>query len=144
MGLLNWPRPLRNLPRFGDLSTAQMREVCEAGQEVNVPEGWSPITQSTPPDKAYLVIEGRLAVVTDGTQVAELGAGDIVGEMGLRDRRLRTATVTAVTPLTMLHFTPAAFRDLYDRMPAFRAAVDGAIAERAGTGHVGSTGSQEA
>lgn len=141
MGLLNWPRPLRNLPRFGDLSTEEMREVCEAGQEVNVPEGWSPIAQSTPPDKAYLVIDGRLGVVTDGKQVAELGPGDIVGEMGLRDRRLRTATVTALTSVTMLHFTPAAFRDLYDRMPAFRAAVDAVIAARAGTG---STGSRDA
>lgn len=134
MGLLNWPRPLCDLPRFADLSTAEMREVCHAGQEVNVPQGWSPIAEWTPPDKAYLVIEGRLAVVTAGRQVAELGPGDLAGEMGLRDRRLRTATVTALTPVVALHFTPAAFRGLYQRIPAFRSAVDATVAARSDDG----------
>ena len=132
MGWLNWPKPLRNLPRFADLTETEMREVCRAGQEVNVPEGWSPISQSTPPDKAYLVIEGTLSVRTDGEEIARLGPGDLVGEMGIRDRMLRTATVVALTPATLLHFTPKAFRDLYDRMPAFSTAVDGAIAARTG------------
>ncbi|MQA77414.1 MAG: cyclic nucleotide-binding domain-containing protein [Streptosporangiales bacterium] len=130
MGFLEWPRPLRKLPRFGDLSEKEMREVCDAGQEVAVPQGWSPIAQSTAPDKAYLVIEGSLAVVADGDQIAELGPGDLVGEIGIRERRLRTATVSALTPARMLHFTPAAFRALYDRIPAFRDAVDGAVAVR--------------
>lgn len=130
MGFLEWPRPLHKLPRFGDLSEKEMREVCGAGQEVTVPQGWSPIAQSTAPDKAYLVIEGSLAVSADGERIAELGPGDLVGEIGIRDRRLRTATVSALTSARMLHFTPAAFRDLYDRIPAFRDAVDGAVAAR--------------
>lgn len=133
MGLLNWPKPLRHLPRFADLTEHEMREVCRAGQVVTVPEDWSPISQSTPPDKAYLVLEGTLSVRTDGREVAQLGPGDLVGEMGLRDRKLRTATVVALTQLTVLHFTPRAFRDLYDRIPAFKQAVDGAIEARTGT-----------
>lgn len=132
MGFLRGSRPLAQLPGLADLTSGEMREVCGAGSEVTVPDGWSLIAQSTPPDKAYLVIEGRLAVLANGEQVAELGPGDLVGEIGLREHRLRTATVTARTPLKLLHFTPEAFSGLCDRIPAFRAAVDSTVSARTG------------
>src|SRR5918996_3938798 len=105
MGFLQWPRPLKNCRHFADLAERDMREVCEAGQEVTVPERWSFIWEQTPGDRAYLLLEGRAAVLVGGEQVAELGPGDLVGEVALRDRRLRTAAVTAATPLTLLSFT---------------------------------------
>lgn len=132
MGFERGPKPLAHLPGFADLTAEEMREVCASGTEVTVPDGWSLIAQSTPPDKAYLVIEGRLAVLAGGEQVAELGPGDLVGEIGLRERRLRTATVTSRTPLKLLHFTPEAFSGLCDRVPGFRAAVDRTVAARTG------------
>lgn len=132
MGFLNRPKPLTDVPRFGNLSEREMRAVCEAGNEVNVPERWSMIWESTAPDKAYLVIEGRLEVVHKGERIAELGRGDLVGEIGIRDHRLRSGTVTALTPLVMLNFTRRAFQDLYDTIPAFRDAVDTTVAERTG------------
>ena len=130
MGFLDRHKPLGNLPRFGDLSDADMRKVCEAGREVNVPEGWSLLTESTPPDQAYLVIKGRLQVVHHGKKIAELEPGDIVGEIGLAQHRLRTGSVTALTPLVMLHLTGQAFKGLYDGVPAFKAAVDTTMEER--------------
>jgi CRP-like cAMP-binding protein len=130
MGLLNRSKPLGELPRFGELTESEMRKVCDAGREVNVPEHWSLISESTVPDQAYLVVAGRLEVVHHGKRVAELGPGDIVGEIGLVAHRLRTGTVTALTPLVMLHLPREAFQDLYDRMPAFRKAVDATMATR--------------
>ncbi|HZJ04942.1 MAG TPA: cyclic nucleotide-binding domain-containing protein [Nocardioidaceae bacterium] len=132
MGFLNRPKPLTDVPRFGNLSEREMRAVCDAGKEVNVPEHWSMIWESTAPDKAYLVIEGRLEVVHQGERIAELGRGDLVGEIGIRNHRLRSGTVTALTPLVMLNFTRRAFQDLYDTIPAFRDAVDTTVAERTG------------
>jgi CRP-like cAMP-binding protein len=132
MGFLQKPKPLESLPRFGDLSDAEMRQVCEAGREVNVPEGWSLVWEHTPADKAYLVLEGKAGVRHGGETIAELGPGDIVGEVALRERRLRTATVFALTPLTLLHFTSEAFQQLYETISGFRAAVDRAVAERTG------------
>ncbi|MGH3098062.1 MAG: cyclic nucleotide-binding domain-containing protein [Streptosporangiales bacterium] len=125
--------PSGRLPGLAGLSDDELRQVRAAGREVTVPDGWSLIAQSTPPDKAYLVIEGRLAVLAAGEQVAELGPGDLVGEIGLRERKLRTATVTARTPLKLLHFTPEAFSELCARVPAFRAAVDSTVASRTGS-----------
>lgn len=132
MGFLQWPKPLKNLPRFCDLSERGMREVCETGREVTVPKGWAFIGEQTPADTAYLLLDGSAAVMVQGERVAELGPGDIVGEVGLRDNRLRTATVFALEPLTLLHFTRREFGDLYERIPAFKEAVDSAVAERVG------------
>ncbi len=95
-----------------------------------MPQGWSLLNESTPPDQAYLVVDGTLEVVHHGKVVAELGRGDIVGEIGLTAHRLRTGTVTALTPLEMLHLTQQAFQELYDGLPAFRAAVDRTVEAR--------------
>ena len=139
MGLLDRSKPLGDLPRFGDLSEAEMRMVCDAGREVSVPERWSLLIEATPPDQAYLVVEGRLEVVQHGERVAELGQGDIVGEIGVVGHRLRTGTVTALTPLVMLHLTHDRFQGLYEQVPGFRSAVDATIAERLGAISEGSS-----
>ncbi|MGH3455543.1 MAG: cyclic nucleotide-binding domain-containing protein [Nocardioidaceae bacterium] len=137
MGLLQRSRPLRHCQHFADLSERDMRTVCEAGQEVTVPERWSFIWEHTPGDRAYLLLDGTAAVVAGGEQIAELGPGDLVGEVALRSHRLRTAAVTAVTPLTLLSFTKQSFADLYRRIPTFRDAVDTTVAVR--TGQTGSS-----
>lgn len=50
----------------------------------------------------YVITQGRAAVLVDGAEVAELGPGDFFGEVGVLGDGLRTATVEARTPLTVL------------------------------------------
>ena len=132
MGLLQRQRPLRHCRHFGALDVREMRLVCDAGQEVTVPERWSFIWENTPGDRAYLLLDGTASVLVGGEQIAELGPGDLVGEVALRSRRLRTAAVTAATPLTLLSFTKDQFDDLLRRVPGFRDAVDAAVEARTG------------
>lgn len=132
MGLLQWPKPLKHCRHFADLAERDMRAVCEAGQEVTVPERWSFIWEHTPGDRAYLLLDGRATVRSGGETIAELGPGDLVGEVALRSNRLRTAAVTAETPLTLLSFSKDAFDDLYARIATFREAVDATVAARTG------------
>ena len=130
MGFSNNAEPFTDLPRFGTLSADEMRTVCDAGREVHVPAGWSLLSESTAPDQVYLVIDGTLEVVRHGEKIAELGRGDIVGEIGVAAHRLRTGTVTAATGLELLHLTHRSFQQLYDDIPAFRQAVDTTVEER--------------
>jgi CRP/FNR family cyclic AMP-dependent transcriptional regulator len=122
----------RDLPLFADLTGGQIREIFRAGEEVSVPAGWSLIGEMTPPDAAYLILDGTVVVREKGEQLAELGPGNIVGEVGVRQNRLRTATVTAKTRLQLLHFSKADFDRLTGRIPGFRKAIDQTIAERRG------------
>jgi CRP/FNR family transcriptional regulator, cyclic AMP receptor protein len=122
----------RDLPLFANLTGGQIKEIFKAGEDVSVPAGWSLIGEMTPPDAAYLILSGNAVVREKGEQIAELGPGEIVGEVGVRQNRLRTATVTAKNRLQLLHFSKADFDRLTQQIPEFRQAIDNTIAERRG------------
>ena len=116
--------------RFKDFTDAEIAEVLEVAVYHTVPEGWAIIAESTPGDKAYLILSGTVSVRQHGQEIAQAGAGDIVGEMALVDHKLRSATVVALTPLEVLNFTSDIVDQLQAKIPHFREALTSASAER--------------
>ncbi|MET3960767.1 CRP/FNR family cyclic AMP-dependent transcriptional regulator [Marmoricola sp. OAE513] len=123
-------RRLRALGTFAGATDAELRAVVAAGTLVTVPAGWSLIWDRTPADKAYVVLDGTVEVRRGDDVVATLAGGDVIGEVAILDRSLRTATVTATTPLSVLHFVREQVERLYAEVPAVRRALDSAAAER--------------
>lgn len=115
---------LKALGTFGGASEDDLKVVVEAGQVVTVPAGWSLIWDRTPADKAYVILDGEVEVHHDGAHLATLGSGDLIGEVAILRHRLRSATVTAVSPLTVLHLSREALERLYVAVPAVHAALD--------------------
>ena len=73
-------------------------------------------------DAAYFVVGGRLMVLaatSDGSDelIAELGRGEVVGELGLLDRAPRSATVRAVRDTTLAAFSTTMFEELVATSP---------------------------
>ncbi len=66
-----------------------------------VPAGEVVFAQGDPADGCYVIERGRATVIGDGRAVAELGPGELVGEIGLLRRVPRTATVRAETDLDL-------------------------------------------
>ena len=58
----------------------------------------------------FIITEGEASVIVDGREVARLGAGEHFGELALISEGVRTATVTALTPLQCLEITFWDFR----------------------------------
>ena len=86
-------------------------------------------------DAAYFVVGGRLMVhVADayGNEqlVAELGRGEVVGELGLLDRAPRSATVRAVRDTTLAAFSTATFEELVATSPQMMLNVTRSILTR--------------
>ena len=79
------------------LDPADAQRVLAAGNALTLPQGWSPIAESTPADKAYLITEGEVSVRKGGTEVATLGPGAVVGETAIVNKTLRSATIVALT-----------------------------------------------
>ena len=112
------------------LDPADAQRVLAAGRELTLPQGWSPIAESTPADKAYLITEGEVSVRKGGTEIATLGPGTVVGESAIVNRTLRSATIVALTPLKVVHFTSEGIQQLATEVPAFGEALRVAAAER--------------
>ncbi|HEU5039069.1 MAG TPA: cyclic nucleotide-binding domain-containing protein [Nocardioides sp.] len=110
----------------------EIARISAAGTRLRVPQGWSPIWERTPADKAYLILDGTVSVRQHGEEIAQLGTGDIVGEAAIVNHSLRTASIVALTPLDLIHFTAEAVRALCEEMPSFNAALEAVAIERFG------------
>ncbi|KQP63751.1 MULTISPECIES: Crp/Fnr family transcriptional regulator [unclassified Nocardioides] len=117
---------------FSAFSPAEIAKISSAGTRVTLPEGWSPIWERTPADKAYVILSGTVSVRHKGTEIAQLGEGDIMGEAALMNHSLRTASVVALTPLELIHFTDDAIARLRVEMPKFSDALEAVARERFG------------
>ena len=110
----------------------EIARIAAAGTRVHLPQGWSPIWEQTPADKAYIILDGTVSVRHHGQEIAQLGPGDIVGEAAIVNHSLRTASIVALTPLELIHFTDQAVRRLCEEMPPFKAALETVALERFG------------
>ena len=72
-------------------------------------------------DYSYDVLaieEGTARVERDGEHVADLGPGDVVGEMGVLERSQRNATVRATSPMLLVTLTSWDIKRLRKSAPA--------------------------
>ena len=119
---------------FSMFSPQEIATISASGTRVNLPEGWSPIWEDTPPDKAYIILSGTVSVRQHGEEIAQLGEGDIVGEAAILNQKLRNASIVALTPLELIHLSNEALRRLAVEMPSFQEALEKVAAERVGKG----------
>jgi CRP-like cAMP-binding protein len=112
------PARLKKLPVFADLDDDQLRHIAAIAAEVSVPTGKELVREG---DYSYDVLgieEGTASVERDGEHVADLGPGDVVGEMGVLERSQRNATVTATSPMLLITLTSWDIRKLQKTAPA--------------------------
>lgn len=107
---------------------AETKKIVDAGTRLTVPEGWSPISQSTGADKLYIIESGEVSVRKNGEEINTLTAGDVMGEKAILGHTLRTATLVTLTRLEVIHLTDEAVRKLCDDMPKFQEELEKAAA----------------
>lgn len=120
----------KRLSHFEGLSDEQVQKIVDNTTHVTLPKDWVLFGENTPADKAYLILDGEVAVKRHGEEVARLGPGDTIGEVALVKHKLRTATVISITPLELLHFTAEAVKNLSGEIPQFAAALEATADER--------------
>ena len=132
--MANEPQPekLEKLHRLEDLSNADLKKVIAKGRHVRLPANWSLIWEKTPADKAYLIVDGEVAVRKGRDEVGRLGPGDVIGEMAIVGHKLRSASVVSLTPVEVIHFTKEALEELLDEVPAFDKALRETTTDRLG------------
>lgn len=86
---------LATLRLFDGASTSALEQMAATVEVEHAAAGEVVIRQGDLADDLYVVRSGHLVVVEDGRTVNEMQAGDWFGEIGLVQRRARTATVCA-------------------------------------------------
>ena len=107
------------VPGLAALAPESVERLIEVGRLVHIPKGWTPIHDSVPPDKAYLILEGTMEVVTSDEVIARVGVGAFVGEMGLVDHALRSARVTTTSAALAIAWPKEDFQKLRQEFSDF-------------------------
>ena len=101
--------PLASLPLLADAPDAVLARLETLLTPVRVPAGQVLVREGARNRQFVLLQEGTVRVTKAGEQVAELGAGDFVGELSLLGDGTATATVTTATDALVWVSTSAEF-----------------------------------
>ena len=96
---------LRSIPLFAEVGDEELRQIAPFANEVLVEEGKVLLREGDFSYELMAIEEGSAEVTRGGEHVADLGPGDFFGEMGLLERTLRNATVTATSPIRLITLT---------------------------------------
>jgi NTE family protein len=113
-------RQLAAAPALADLAPTALDALADELEWLALPGGHDLFIAGEPSDALYVVLSGLLGVYApdeSSRSVARLGAGELVGEMGLLSGRTRQATVRALRDSELARLPAAAFERAWRRHP---------------------------
>ncbi len=127
-----WGSVSEDLALFKALTPEQRFKTFDAMVRQDLVRGEMLVGQGDPADRLYIVLHGALAVrrTGDAEPIAELRAGELVGEIGFFANLTRTANVIAIRDTSVLVLTRAAYQGLAEGTPAIAEALLAALALR--------------
>jgi NTE family protein len=105
---------LGDLPLFAGLGADALVELRDRAEQVDLEAGSYLFRKGDAPDSLYVVRNGRLQVLQNDVVIAELGRGEVVGELGLLIDAPRSASVRAVRDTTLVRLTREQFAKIAD------------------------------
>jgi CRP/FNR family cyclic AMP-dependent transcriptional regulator len=108
---------LARVPLFQGLSNKQLRRISALMTRIDRPAGQALTREGQPGSEFFIVLEGEVEVRQRDRVIATRQAGDYVGEIALLDKRPRTATVVATTPVSVEVLNRREFLSLLAEVP---------------------------
>jgi CRP-like cAMP-binding protein len=96
---------LKRIPVFSDLGEEALQHIAALAAEVSVPAGKELVREGDYSYDVLAIEEGTASVERRGEHIADLGPGDVIGEMGVLERSQRNATVVATSPMLLVTLT---------------------------------------
>jgi CRP/FNR family cyclic AMP-dependent transcriptional regulator len=112
---------LSRAPLFARLESRQLHRLADLCVPRSYDKGEEIVVEGSTGLGLFVITGGRVEVTRgtgdDKVVFAELGSGDLLGEMSLVDDQPRSATVRTLEPTTCLLITRGSFQSLVDREP---------------------------
>jgi CRP-like cAMP-binding protein len=121
---------LKQIPLFQDVPDEELAQIATFAQEVSVEQGRELVREGDFSYEFMAIEEGEAEVTRHGEHLADLGAGDFFGEIGLLEKTLRTATVTAKTQMMLVTLTGWDLKRMERHIPDAIERVRAALEER--------------
>ena len=121
---------LRHIAPFTTCSDRQLDFIGRRIVEHHARPGARLATEGQSGRELGIIVRGTASVVVNGMVIAELGPGDVFGEVALIDRGTRSATVVAETEVLALISSAREFEEILGHAPAVGRALLVALARR--------------
>ena len=121
---------LKSIPLFEEVGDDELAQIAPFATEVSVEEGRELVREGDFSYEFMAIEDGEAEVTRGGEHVADLGPGDFFGEMGLLEKTLRNATVTAKTPVRLVTLTGWDLKRIERNVPEAIERVRATIEER--------------
>jgi CRP-like cAMP-binding protein len=115
-------RRLGQLSALADVPDSSLDRIEALSTPITLRAGVTLCREGDVGREAFLVVDGPADVTRGGSHVADIIAGDVVGELALLGDGRRTATVVTTAPMTALVMSPREFASVLS-LPGFRDAV---------------------
>ena len=113
---------LKGLALFSSVDAKAVEALAQTGRVVHLPAGWALISENTPADSSYVLLDGSTEVRHGAEVIATLNAGALVGEAALVQQRRRNATVITATEVRALRLGYDDLAPLFAKHPTLEAA----------------------
>lgn len=123
-------RLLGGLELFQGIPAASLAAVAERAAEAEFESGRYIVQQGQLGSGLFVVVEGTVRVVRGSELLAELGPGELIGEIGVLDQQPRMASCIAEGPVRCLGIASWDFLDLLESDPNLVRNVLRVLAER--------------
>jgi CRP-like cAMP-binding protein len=103
---------LRTTRLFGECSTNELRLAASLLTELDIPAGRVLMRQGQMGHECFVIMNGHAVVERDGSIVANVTSGSLVGELALMGAPTRTASVTAASDMEVVVMSRTEFATL--------------------------------
>jgi CRP/FNR family transcriptional regulator, cyclic AMP receptor protein len=121
---------LAAVPLFEGLSKKQLRRISSLMTRLDEPAGKVLTREGQQGYEFFIVLEGEVEVRHGDRLVATRGPGEYVGEIALLDKRPRSATVVATTPVLVEVLSRREFMGLLAEAPELSEQIMATMAQR--------------
>ncbi len=114
---------LQSLSMFKNLDDIELSEAARIAQAVEFADGEVFVREGQIGHDLFVITEGQVVIRRGGRTIAQLGPGEVVGEMAVLDREPRSADAVASGQVRTLRIQGADLLDLVERRPVFARAI---------------------
>jgi CRP-like cAMP-binding protein len=124
------PAQLKEIPIFEGLGKKELKRIAACALEIDVEADAHVLHEGRFAFEFIVIQKGAAKVVRDGSHIADLGPGDVVGEIGALTHGQRNADVITTAPTRVIYIRAQDFRHLTQDYPELGARIQAVVKER--------------